>query len=198
MSTVNNYLFNNMGRIGMDSTDNTQRTVANTKFANYMLSSYVNDTLSDSHVNFATQQPTVMFSGIAHGSGLSASVVDNDSTLMYRTTNERPLEKLQLMQRPFLTVPYLGRGSCDPSLESQLMQGEIVSDKKSVSTIMDKSFNQYSMYPLDNRMTERVKNTSYTVEESALDGWVRGGIASREMEFDPAFQNTNRPADRGY
>ena len=54
------------------------------------------------------------------------------------------------------------------------------------------------MYPLDNRMTERVKNTSYTVEESALDGWVRGGIASREMEFDPAFQNTNRPADRGY
>jgi hypothetical protein len=65
MATVNNYYFNNLGRIGEDSTDITQRTVSNTKFANYMLSNYVSDKLSNSHVNFATQQPTMMFSGTA-------------------------------------------------------------------------------------------------------------------------------------
>jgi hypothetical protein len=29
-------------------------------------------------------------------------------------------------------------------------------------------------------MTERVKNPSKNIEEYALDGWVRGGMASRE------------------
>jgi hypothetical protein len=198
MSIINNYHFNNMGRIGADTTDNTQRTVSNTKFANYMLSNYVNNTLSGSHVNFATQQPTLMFSGIAGGNGLSSNLVDMDSQLTIKTEEERALEKLQLFQRPFVTVPYLGRGYGDPSIESQLQQGEIVSDKKSVSTIMEKSFSQYSLYPTDDNMVKRVQNTSYTVEESALDGWVRGGVASREMATNANFQKNNRPVDGGY
>ena len=40
MASVSNYYFNNLGRIGEDSTDITQRTVSNTKFANYMLSNF--------------------------------------------------------------------------------------------------------------------------------------------------------------
>ena len=38
-----------------------------------------------------------------------------------------------------MTVPYLGRGSCDPTIESQLLQGETVRGKKSVSTVMELS-----------------------------------------------------------
>ena len=196
--SVSNYYFNNMGRIGTDTTDNTQRTISNTKFANYMLSSYNSNNLSGTHVNFATQQPTMMFNGLTHGNGLNGSVVDVDSKLLLGQENERPLERLQLMQRPFVTVPYLGRGYGDPSIESQLQQGEIVSDKKSVSTIMDKSFSQYALYPTDSNMVNRVKNTSYTVEESALDGWVRGGIATRENGLDANVKQGHRPVDHGY
>jgi hypothetical protein len=94
---------------------------------------------------------------------------------------ERPLEKLMLTPRPFVTVPYLGRGSCDPVLESQLQQGELVSDKKSVSTVMEKSFSGYTMYPTDSVMEERVKNPEFVVQEAALDGWVRGGQATRHF-----------------
>jgi hypothetical protein len=97
------------------------------------------------------------------------------------------------MERPFLTVPYLGRGSNDPVLESQLQQGEIVSDKKSVSTIMDKSFANYSLYPLDSKMEEKVQNPKYSVEEAALNGWVRGGMATRDMSADPNMVKNNRP-----
>ena len=73
------------------------------------------------------------------------------------------------------------------------MQGELVSDKKSVSTIMDKSFANYSLYPTDNNMETRVKNPSYTIEEAAMDGWVRGGMTTRDMSSDKLMQKNNRP-----
>jgi hypothetical protein len=169
------YTFNNMGRIGLDATDLTQRNMHNTRFSNYMLSEFFSDKTTNSQVKFATQQPTMMVSG----TGIASSVIDVNSMLTLKTEQERPLEKLMLYPRPFLTVPYLGRGSCDPTLESQLQQGEIVSDKKSVSTIMEQSFSNYVMYPTDTNMEERVKNPAYNVEEAALNGWVRGGQSSR-------------------
>jgi len=170
-----------MGNLGQDLPDQTQRNMYNTRFANYTLSNYNGEILSDNHVQFAISQPTVNFNALAFGSGLNGSIVDTDSLLTIKNEQERPLEKTQLFERPFLTVPYLGRGSCDPTLESQLLQGELVSDKKSVSTIMEKSFAKYALYPTDDKMEERVKNPAYTVEESALEGWTRGGVSTREM-----------------
>jgi hypothetical protein len=114
-------------------------------------------------------------------SGIAGSVIDVNSMLTLKTEQERPLEKLMLHPRPFVTVPYLGRGSCDPTLESQLQQGELISDRKSVSTIMEQSFSNYVMYPTDIQMEERVKNPAFTVEEAALSGWVRGGQSTRNF-----------------
>ena len=193
MSTVSPYLFNNTDRIGSDKTDQTQNNVHNTRYANHNLASFFSENTSNEHVKFAIQQPTMMFSGNTHGNGLNGSVVDNESTLFMKSEQTTPFEKLQLFQRPFATVPYLGRGSCDPALESQLQHGEVVAGKKSVSTIMDKSFAQYQLYPTDDKMEERVKDASYTVEEAALDGWVRGGQSTREMSNDEIMQHSNRP-----
>lgn len=193
MSSVSSYLFNNAGRIGSDATDQSQRNVYNTRFTNHTLSNYFSDKSSNNHVNFATKQPAVMFSGTTHGSGLISSAIDAESILKLKTEQDHAVEKLQLFQRPFLTVPFLGRGSCDPALESQLLLGEMVSDKKSASTIMDKSFAQYALYPTDKKMEERVNNAANTVEEAALDGWVRGGMTTREMSTDEIMKNNNRP-----
>jgi hypothetical protein len=184
------YTFNNMGRIGLDATDLTQRNMHNTRISNYMLSEYFSDKTTNSQVKFATQQPTMMVSG----TGIASSVIDVNSMLTLKTEQERPLEKLMLHPRPFLTVPYLGRGSCDPLLESQLQQGELISDKKSVSTIMEKSFTPYSLYPTDDKMKDFVNNPANTVEEAALSGWVRGGMTTREMSVDSHFKGNNRPS----
>jgi hypothetical protein len=180
MTSLSPYSFNNTGRIGADATDKTQQNLANTQYTNYVLTDHFSSNLSDSHVQFATQQPTMNFNGLANGNGIHNAAVDNESTLKLKSTEERPLEKLQLFSRPYLTVPYLGRGSCDPSLESQLLQGEPVTEKKSVSTIMEKSFGAYSLYPTDNKMENRVTDASNTIEESAMAGWVRGGKSTRE------------------
>ena len=137
MASLNLYTFNNTDRIGSDSTDQTQDNVSNIKYANHTLTDHFSKFLSDDHVNFATQQPTLSFNGLANGNGISGNLVESESSLLLKTEQERPLEKLQLFQRPFHTVPYLGRGSVDPGLESQLQQGELAGDKKSVSTIME-------------------------------------------------------------
>jgi hypothetical protein len=181
MASLSPYTFNNTARIGADSTDQSQRNGANTHYANYMLTDHFSSTLSDHHVHFAMQQPTMNFNGLANGNGIHNAAVDKESMLKLKPTEDRPLEKLQLFSRPFATVPYLGRGSCDPALESQLQQGEPVTEKKSVSTIMEKSFGAYSLYPTDSKMENQVKDASHTVEEAAMEGWVRGGMSTREM-----------------
>jgi hypothetical protein len=58
---------------------------------------------------------------------------------MLSKEHERHYENFNLNERLFKTVPYLGRGSCNPVLESQLLQGTW-SPTKSASTVMDKSF----------------------------------------------------------
>lgn len=174
MSIISNYVFDNMARIGADVTDNTQQNIGNTRYANYMLSNYHSSIVSGSHIQFATQQPNIMFGDIIHGKGIHGSVVDVESALHLKKENERPLEKLQLFERPFLTVPYLGRGSCNPDLESQLLQGEMSSDKKSVSTMSEKSLSSYVIYNGNDNSDKYSK-----VEEDALNGWTRGGLGSR-------------------
>lgn len=177
MSSFSNYAFHNFDRISNDTTDNTQQNLQNTKFINYSLSSYFSESITEDNIKFATKQPTVMISGTTYGTGLNGDIVDADSLLNINKKQERPLDKLSLNQRMFLTIPYLGRGSCDTEAESQLQQGMNITDKKSISTVMDKSFLKYSMLPANSKMASRVSN--FKVEESAQNGWVRGGGTSR-------------------
>lgn len=194
MSSVNSYLFHNTSRIGSDMTDQTQRNVHNTRFANHTLSNYFSKDTSDQHVKFAVSQPTMNFSGVSHGIGLTGSAVDHESKLMIKDVHSTPAEKIQLFTRPFVTVPYLGRGSVDTQVESQLMQGEFVTDKKSSSTIMDKSFTEYSLPILTSDMENHVKDASQNVEEAAMEGWIRGGANTRQYTNDDLKVHLARPS----
>lgn len=173
--------FNQSARIGSDMTDVSQRTLQNTKYLDRNLDSIFYPD-SHSHIDFATNYTGMMASGMNGGVGLGPQTVEHETDIFWKTSSQRPLEKLQLMQRPFITVPYLGKGSCDTVLESQLMQGDLVRNKKSVSTIMENNFMPLDNYPLDNEKLNRMKSSQYTVEEIALGGWVRGGQTSRVTE----------------
>jgi hypothetical protein len=93
------------------------------------------------------------------------------------------------MPRPFLTVPYLGRGACNPTIESQLQQGEMVRDRKSVmntSPVMD-GYTLYCSEPQENK-----------VEEVALQDAFRGGIASRMIAFDKNTEQNHKSFSTHY
>jgi hypothetical protein len=180
MSSSTDFMFNNLGGTRSDVVDQSERSLQNTRFSNYMLSNFAADSIRPEEViNFASSQPSMIMNGASKGDGIDGSVIDVESLLTVSQEQARALEKLTLQQRPFLTVPYLGRGSCDTVVESQLQQGEEVHDKKSVSTIMEKAFTDYSLYVVDNNMEQRTSTTQYTVQEDALNGWVRGGSNTR-------------------
>ena len=170
MSDYNsNYMFNNMSRLGNDESDISQKTVYNTRFSNYMLSNYFSDNQSNP-VTFSTNQPAVMLNG---SWGIPAASVDMDSKLIMGGELERPWDKLELTPRIFSTVPYLGRGSCDPTLENMIRCGETTIDRKSVSTVSETSYSGHDFYPGDGLDKEP--------NESSALGFEWGGIDSRSV-----------------
>jgi len=190
-STVKTYQFYNHDRLGDDANCDSQRTAQNSRYDNYLHASFFPQ---DDQIHFATSLPAVVPNGLSHGSGLSGSIIDMDSSLVIKTEQERALGRLQLSQRPFVTVPYLGRGSCDPVVESQLMQGEAVADKKSVSTVMSQSFMGYTMRPADAKLEQRATDPKYSVEEAALQGWIRGGSDTRSSNKEDSYRGANSKA----
>jgi hypothetical protein len=98
------------------------------------------------------------------------------------------------MERQFLTVPYLGRGSVDPALELRLLEGEPMGEKKSVSTVTAQSFMGYTLHPSSKEMEEK---SGVRIEESAMKGWVRGGSATR-APVDTELAKKGRPSNGGF
>jgi hypothetical protein len=193
MSTLNSYLFNNISGLRSDMTDQTQQNIQNTRFGAYSVSNYFSENTSDNQIKFATSQPGLYVSNAGISGGLASSAVDFESQLLTPIMDRSVDGKVQLFQRPFATVPYLGRGSGDPTLESKLQQGEIVSDKKSVSTVSELSYMDYSSYPMMDSLRQQIANPSNSVQELAMDGWVRGGVSAREVVADSSFSNNIRP-----
>ena len=195
-SYASNYSFNNMARIGSSSEDNSQQNMVNSRFTSYVLENFYNSNNSmDTQVQFASSHPTLSTTGFSGGDGLGGNLVDKDSELLLKTEQQRSYSKLELMQRPFLTVPYLGRGSCDPTLESKLQQGEIEMLKKSTGNMTEISFLDYESSPIMDSIKRSVTNPKYLVEESAMDGWIRGGIDSRDAQNDNG-SGSHRPSNK--
>lgn len=192
----NNYYFYNISSLKNDNIDKTQNSIMNTKISNYYVSNYLSESSStkDNHIDFATQEPNIFFNGSMNGTP-PRSLIDIDSTLLLKPVEERSLEKLSLNARPFLTIPYLGRGSVDVTTESQLLQGESSFAPKSVSTVMENSFIPYREINIDEYMKKRIDNYNSTIN-------ILEGYDSRDSNRDPITPNMlknqqNRPTNGG-
>jgi hypothetical protein len=173
--------FNQSSRLGSDVFYHTQDAIENRAYMSHTVNDLYTGQQISRDVQFATQQPGLMINGVTRGMGLGPSSIEQESNLLWKSEGQRPLEKLQLFPRPFLTVPYLGKGSCDPNIESQLMQGESVRGKKSISTVMEQNFLPLDQYPLEEGKRNDVSSAK-NIQELAFDGWVRGGKTSRDTE----------------
>lgn len=191
MAFVYNYTFDNLSRIGNDACTQDQNTIQNIQASNYLLQNYfLNDCTMKQPIALATTQPGIMYNG-GSGSGAGGCNIDSSSDLLIGSIQTHPKCRISLFQRPFSTVPYLGRGSVDPILESQIMQGELLTNKRSVNKLSEKSDIKYQITPLIPSVKDRVTNPVYSVEGVASEGWVRGGIPSRELTKDRDFYNAH-------
>lgn len=184
MAFITNYTFENSSRIGNDLCYQDQETIQNINACNYTLQNYfASDCLMSKAINLATSQPYVFYNG-SSSVGDGGCVVDDSSKLLIGQIQTHPKCKIDLFHRPFATVPYLGKGSVCPILESQIMQGELLTNRRSVNHITEKCFLKYSNTPLLVNVQDRITNPAYCVEEASHPKWIRGGIPSRELNRD--------------
>ena len=97
--------------------------------------------------------------------------------------------KINLQERSYLTVPYLGKGTVDAVIESKLQQGEQLSSKKTSFNMPEKSYLNYLYTPMIPKLEKEVKNPSNKIESMASSSWVRGGIPSRELTKNQEYFN---------
>ena len=174
-----NFKFNNNDRLGLDSCTEDQRTIQDKKASSYLLEKYRPYCPMDSAIDFATSQPNIFYNG-SSPVGINGCNVTESSELLYNKIS-KPVCKLTLEPRLFLTVPYLGRGAGNISVEDDLRQGTQNLNKKSITNLSEVSYQNYSNYPLIGEIQSTITNPKNLVEGVADKNWVRGGIPSREM-----------------
>jgi len=180
-----------MGRIGNDSCCIDQNSIQNSASCSYLLQNYfVKDCSMKDAKALATAQPCINYSG-GFSLGAGGCNVDDSSKLLIGTIQTHPRCKIDLYQRPFATVPYLGRGSVDPILEAQIQQGESITNKRTVTRLTEKSHLGYHTTPLIPQVKQNIQNPNLMIESMASEGWIRGGVPSRELTRDRDFYTTH-------
>ena len=185
MSLISDFNFNKMARIGNDTCDISQRNIQSVNSANYMMENYYPSCPMSQAIKFATAQPNVFYNG-SQQVGIGGCNIDDNSKLTL-TDLSRPKCRISLLERPFLTVPYLGRGPSNVELESQIQQGNININRRSVSTTTETSHFNYNSYPLIPQLQATINNPANLVEGEAAEGWIRGGLPSRDLQKDKDY-----------
>ena len=189
MASVSSYVFDNMSRIGLDDCNKSQTDIQNVASCNYTTQNYfASDCSMKNPISLATTQPGIMYNG-GYNVGAGGCNIDDSSNLQIGTIQTHPKCHIDLFQRPFATVPYLGRGSVNPIIESQIMQGEQLVNKRSVNNLSEKSYIKYHQTPLLPAIKEQMNNPANQIENVASEGWIRGGVPSRELTRDVNYFN---------
>ena len=184
------YTFNKQTRIGGDSCDMSQKNVQDTNAVNYMLTNFQQTCAENKTIEIATRQPAINFTG-SHKIGLGGCNVD-ESSLLSITELTRNKDKISLSQRPYLTVPYLGRGKSNAMMESQIQQSEMGNNRKSINPSSEVSHLNYRQTPLIASIQTSITNPANLIEGVADKGWIRGGIPARQLTRDKEYTNSKQ------
>jgi hypothetical protein len=76
-------------------------------------------------------------------------------------------------------------------MESQIQQGEQITNKRSINTLSENSDIKYHQTPLLPAVKDNFNNSATKIESDANDGWVRGGVPSRELTRDTQYTSQN-------
>jgi len=176
-------------RLGDDDESVTQKNLQDRSFSDYMLSNfYTSDCDMRTTIDFATSNVALNYcaaGGKGNQCGLNGCHIDDNSKLLLGSVQTHSKCKFSLSHRPFITVPYLGKGPYDPNAESLLQQTDSFSNnKKSVNTLSEQCYSSPSQYPLIPSIQNTITNPKYLVESEASKDWCRGGECTRKQNIE--------------
>lgn len=124
-------------------------------------------------------QPTM---NINYGPGIigeRGSLVDNDSLQKFsELTNKNVINTLN--ERPYLTVPYMGRGIGDSNMEPVLRNGEDTFQHKPCNSLAGVTIDNF-FTPMVPNLRREVQDPKHIIPEDSMKCWVRGGLPSRQI-----------------
>jgi hypothetical protein len=117
------------------------------------------------------------------GFGVNNKSIDADSILRNQPEWKNNRMFIRPQARPFLGVPFMGGGRGNPDVESLLTHSEQVRQGKECGTVTEQQFDGV-FEPQIKMVKEHVQNPKHLVPEVAANGWIRGGIPTREYIRD--------------
>lgn len=178
MSEVVDFVFNNLSRIGHDDNNFTQESLMNKSHLKYNTSNF-GELTDNKAIDIASSHPTMNMKGGIQIAPNGNNI--NESTNLIKSKMTNLNYKISLQERTYKSIPYLGKGSADVALENDLRLGDILREKKSTSQLNESCQFNVEKYPLHADLKQNVTNSKHLIEESAVAGWVRGGLPSREI-----------------
>jgi hypothetical protein len=141
---------------------------------NYMTTYLVPDARQ---VNPLSVESLIMYP--REGYGYNNRSIDADSVLRNQPGFLSKRCSTRQQARPFLSVPFMGGGRGNPTVETLLQHSEMSRMGKACDTVTETFFpQQYT--PLVPTLAAQIQNPKNLIPEVAAPGWIRGGLPSRE------------------
>jgi len=180
-----------------DVCSQTERNNQNIEASDYNVSNFAScDKNLISIINKATENKGVP---LKDGFDVSPNKVNEHSKIRQGAYESRPKMTQQLFERPYKTVPYMGRGRVDNDIETKLQHSEITYRDNFVGFIeqQDKTF--------DNILTPLIKNVKDNVQkvDNLIEGvndnrdffMIRGGVPSRQIVKELDYFSRSKDSD---
>lgn len=178
MNFTNFSNFNDGCRMDNDNGTIEQYDIQNNRMNEYLLTNhFANNTQQRNAAVFSNNHTNLHFGGVAR------SDINEHSKLSRGQIQSREYEKLSLQERPYLTVPYLGRGRVDPELESRMLQGEYYTNRKSSNIQSEVSYIPYSNTPLLDSVRDTIADPANYIE-SKDSGILLSAMGTRDVNRD--------------
>jgi len=132
-------------------------------------------------VKNATDNVCVPFT---NGYDVAPCVIDDSSKMRWGLQKKFPKCNQQLFERPYKTVPFMGKGVLKVDEDSQLKFAEDTKVKRSNNTLSGITIGNVFI-PMIDHISFNVQNPDHLIEEN--QGWIRSGAPSRLVLRDSDY-----------
>jgi len=188
ISNTNKFGVNTLNRLGEDTCYLSTRENQSIAPGMYSLSNYKDCECGAKNTQCVSlQQPAVTYRDGYGWTSINGCNIDDDSKMRVARNLTNPRLVQQLHTRPYLTVPYMGRGPGNVGVESVLRPGITDNDRRPCNVLSGIYIDRF--VPQIPIIKENVQNPVHLITEDNDRKWIWGGQPSRQFIRNTDYLN---------